>query len=650
MRTAAGELGTDGYQSANSNLFHFGKQVKLINFGDYSTTGYSSSSGSTIAGRYGQQGGAATSGQQILSSPASRQRRIVQPRYYLRNNALGSAQSLLFNLSSKIKNRLVFNVSRDRFNLEDNRLREVLNASGTDTFGLRNDYRLQTADLWLKNDLKIMTGENSRLDFNTEIVSENTEAVVKSLASGIAFPQGDETNTTLNSKPRSYQFSLKFVRRINDNTALNLQGTTQHENYRQFQQYTGRVYTNLFGENGSYGQRMNQRHNNQAFGATVLRQAGSNKWQYFASFERLRTTTEAGLLLTQNGEAPLQVINYGLKIYASGIAWNRTIKRWTVNSRLNMSYYNFGNKKEAAIAIAGTEEGTVTPQFSLRLENQINARNKVALSLESKVSPITPAQAVPVTYLSSQTSLVAGLDSFFLVKTQTAGLNYNHINSFKQYGYGGNLQYSRTPNAVWTTYSTEDFIVINQLAPGGNSSMLQSTAYANAYLFGIRTGIKVSLNHFSFRDQISFAGESSVSLTNSVGATFQSSTKLNKWFRYSLRLNVDRISNKVLSSTSRQSQFFMGQKIILTPGKAIKGMLLYDFYLPQLGTGQTTVQMLSLSFDHRIPESPFEVGFGVNNMLNQGAITERSVTPFLRTTRGYSLRPRTIYCSVGYKF
>lgn len=646
-----GELGNDNYRNVNSNLFHFDKHVKLINFSDYSTTGYASISGDAISAGSTKNEALSTIGSPILTSPASRQRRIVQPKDYLRNNAVGTTQSLLFNLGPVVKNRLIVNADRDRFNLQDNRIREVVGAFTTDTFNLGNDYQVNQVNLWLKNDLKIMTGKNSRLDFNTTLISENTEANAKSLTGGSSLAVSNDTSSTsLQSKPRSLQLSLKFIRRINENMALSLHGTLVREDFNQFQRYQGQVYTDLLGGRGDYGQRMNQRHNNQTLSAKMLHHAGKNKLQYFMQTERLQTETRTGLSLLQSGEQTLQTVNYQISKHSSGLSWHRDVERWTLSSSLEVSLYDFGETSDAQVAISTPENAVVAPQVMLQAKRQINGRSNVALSLSNTLNPITADQAVPLPYLSDQTTLMAGIDTNFLVKTQTAGLNYSYNNSFKQYGYGATINYSRTPNAVWTTFGTEGFLVINRLSPGGNSSMLQSTVYANAYLHSINTGAKLILNYFSFNDQISLGIEPTTALVNSTRLTFLSTTQVTRSVKYGTQINFDRFSNKVQTSTARQQQLYVGQKLILTPGKRTKGIIAYDLYLPQLGTEQTTVQLLSLSFDYKFPDQDIDLGFGVNNLLNQGTITERFVAPNQRNTRSFSLRPRTVYCSARYKF
>lgn len=642
-----GELGNDSYRQASTNLFHFSKQVKLINFSDYSTRGYSSSSGAVIAGANGNAG--STIGRPVLSSPASRQRRLVRAQDYLRNNALGTAQSILFNLGPKVKNRLILNASKDRFGLQDNRLREVSSGQQVDSFNLQNDYNLHTSNLWLKNDLKIMIGKKSRLDFNTQIVGSRTRAIAETLATGSSLPEPDASETNLLSDPLGVQLTLGVVRRLNDNMALNLQGTVEHENYNQYQTYRGQVYSDIFNSRGRFGQRMNQRHSNQAFGATLLQQLGKNKLQYFVGAENKQVLTTTGLSDIRLSEEPTQLIRYQLNTYSSSVSWFRNVRQWTFNTGLTMAYYQFG-EAETEPSISGPNNGVLAPKLSFMVKRKIGRRAVVSLSASNDQRPIGEDQAIPVPYLADQGTFFAGLDTNFLVRTQTVGLNYRYNNSFKQYGYGATINYNQTPNAVWNSYRAEDFIVVNRLSPGGGSAMMTASVDGNAYLAGIKTGIKVNASYFSFEDQVSFSTEPTTSNSRSISLSFRSTTIFTRWFKYSIRLNYKRFTNEVLSLSSSQKELFIGQKIILSPSKSIKSILTHDYYLPRLGTGQSPVQIISLSLDYNFLDGPFDVGFGINNLLNQGQITERSVTSYLRHTRTYSLRPRTVYFSARYKF
>jgi len=207
-----------------------------------------------------------------------------------------------------------------------------------------------------------------------------------------------------------------------------------------------------------------------------------------------------------------------------------------------------------------------------------------------------------------------------------------------------------TPNAPFSQLAIEDFVSVSRLAPGGRSVVSSVRANAYAYASDWQTDFRLKASFFRFAEQLSFGETPADSRADALDVDLQIGTVISRTITYKLTARFQAFTTAFAGESATQRQVFFGQSLIYRPTKSLKAITRYDTYLPRLGEGAAGVHLLSQLIVYSPADSRFNVSIGGLNLLNQRTITERNVSPFLRSTRSYNLRKRTLYAGVGYKF
>ncbi|MEM6770381.1 MAG: hypothetical protein AAF597_07355, partial [Bacteroidota bacterium] len=347
--------GTEDYRHAETNLFLLRKKAKLINFGRYTTTGIEPSPGSALQQRtMGTMSSIGTANGPILTSPASRQQRIVPVGDYLRNQGYGMAQSLLLTPTSHLRNRLIINVGRDTSLLREDRSRELVTDADVNAFTLNGDYRRDQLNLWLKNDFNLLLDKRTRLDVEATLIRQSTDATVDVVSKDLGQETEDQTSTNLRSTPLTLDLNLRLVRRLNERMALTLTGNLGQEDFDQFQAYEGAVYRDLFRSNAlAFGQTIDRRFLEKGLQLNLLHRLGKHRLRYVISHQSTRTTTLASLgAIGENMATPATVL-YQLRKTFTEVGWNRKTKLWNLNAMARGNYFQtprqLGDANEAPL-------------------------------------------------------------------------------------------------------------------------------------------------------------------------------------------------------------------------------------------------------------------------------------------------------------
>ena len=641
-----GSVGTEQYRDLESALFLLRRRIKLVNFARYTTTGRDPSPGSDLQHRMsgpGQPLGTAIA--PVLGSPALRQSRQLKPVDYRRNQGYGVAQSLLLRPTESIKNRLIVNFGRDSSRLAETRIREFP-TEGT-AFSLAGNYQLDLRDLWLKNDLSVMVGKRSRLDLETILINQRTTADALSTTSALQSSGEEFNNTSLRSEPSSLNNRLRLVTRIDERTAINLEGRLVRERYDQFQTYTGRIYEELLGSDGpSFGQLLNREFRGSSFGADVLRRYQRHTVQFAVGHRRERTVT-AGLLapVNRSGDLPDRV-DFHFRESFSQVVWTFKESNWKLNGRAKLSLFSLPFNLEEQ---ANTQE-MVNPQFSVGGERRISRRGKLALGFGSSVRPVSPDESIPFTYLREQTSLNAGLDSAFLLRSHTANASYTYRNVYREYGYGIYATYTAHPNALFQRFDPDGLLFRNRLAPGGSSTMASLTVSGNTRLTRSGIMLRSSASLFRMTDRLAVNEFASRSVGHNLTLTTDLTIPISQRVKHSMKGRWQYFDNRFGSVNTTQQQLHLEHHLVYRPIKALQTITTYRTFLPNLGNNGAAVHLLDQAIRFRPKDTPYNLRLGVLNLLNQGQLTQRSVDPYLVVERSYRLRPRTVYLDLGINF
>lgn len=643
--------GTNDYRHAETNLFVLRRKTKLINFGRYTTTGGEPSPGSDLSQRTtGAFGSIGAVNAPVLTSAATRQQRLVPVGDYLRNQGMGMAQSLLLTPTPHLRNRLIINVGRDTSVLRENRSRELITNTGTNGFTLDGQYRLDRLNLWLKNDFNLLLGQHTRLDIEATLIKQRTIAGIDVLSTDLAQGTSEETTTDLRSEPLTYTFNMRLVRRINDRMALTLEGNLSREHFDQFQVYQGSVYNDLLQDNAlAFGQTINRTYSGHDFNAVLLQRSGKQRFRYTVGYRSQRTQTLANLAPLNVSEGAVDNINHEQKTIFTEVAWNYKPKKWELNAMARANYfrlpYQIGALSESILF-----NGKLAPEANFSAKRQLTRRSSLQGSLGQSVRAIGPDQAIPVSYISGQTSVTAGLDSTFLLQALSAGLSYRYNNTFRQYGYGLRLNHTLQPNAVFQQLMAEDFLFVNQITPGGRSavSSLSTNAYGTIPKTSSKLEARVTL--FRFSDLVSFTGTPINTVNNSVAAEVKANTPIGNKIKFSSLAKWQLFASNLAGERGQQQQLYLRQSIVWTITTNLRMVTKYRTFFPRLGTEQETIHLFSQALHYKPKGKAWSLSAHVINLFNQTTVTERSIDPYLRTSRSYELRPRTVYLQATYGF
>ncbi len=645
------ELGNSRTKAAYTNLFHLGKKVKTVNFSDYGTLGEKSGVGTNLLYRSQGLNSRVPSGvRTVLKSAATRQYRLVRPMDYLNNEAYGTAQTILFPLGSKAKNRFIFNASGENFRLEDDRLQENVSLSQIDTFSQQNNYSFGSKRFWFVNDFDVLLNRKSRVDFRFSMTGSDNSAKVKTLNELLGTNDAELLGTDLEERPLSYLTSLRYVRRLNAGTALRLSVSSKKEVLKQHQLYKGSVYEILPGlpESPELEQLFNQNLAEIDIEANVLQQIGRYKLNHTVGYRNNKVITETELAESNVNNSQPDAFSYILREAYFSTSANRkignlrivagsTVSRFELNADLNDPENKDLNAQWAV-------------QANLDLQYDLNRRNKLRVWANSRRENQRADQLITSPYLASGNSLNIGLDSSYLIRKYGAGIGYSYSNIFKQYGYGVDFSYHQTPNGIRSTILTENFIVLEQLVPGFSSEMTSASVRADKYFAGIKTNLKLSFRYNRMNDQLSFGDNLVPVVTESQTLNLQASTKLTKKIIFGVRVDYSAFTNRIVEEANRQRQMICRQHIVFRPQKHIKANLKYDLYLPRLGTSASIIHLIGIEVDREFSEQRLSLSCGVRNLLNVRTIEERSISVYQRNSQKYNLRPRTVYFSLTKSF
>lgn len=640
----SGQLGNNTTRAAHGNFFHFGKKTKAVNFSDYGTLGSSSSVGDmSLYNVRGLNGRQPTAGETVLNSEATRTQRLVKAGDYLENEAYGTAQTILTRIGKKAKNRMIFNLSGENYGLNDERLRENITPTDVDSFAQRNDYDYRSTRFWIMNDFDVLLNRKSRLDFRVNLSGERNRALVNTLNEKIGEAGPEEIGTDLAERPITYLSSLRYVRRLNPSTALRVSVSLSKGDIDQRQDYRGAVYQELPGLPGvpEITQVYNQKLNDLVLEADLLQELGRYKWNHTLGHRSNRTLTETSTSPLGTTLPPAENYEYSLGETYLASSLFRKIGEFELKADLTLSHFRLNAGAVTSEDVVAYEQFALQPNVNVAYK--INRRNTLSAWAKSSRKSQRADELVTTPYLAGGSILSIGLDTSYLVRTHAAGLSYGYDNTFDQYSYGVDVNYQRTPNGVRSRVITDDFVIVNQLAPDFTSGMTSASVRAAKYLSDLRMNLKLNVNCTVLNDQLDLGGELVDFQTISRTINLQTSKKIGRKLSYGLGAKYSDFASRISAGNSEQRQLKGKQELVYRPSKVTKLNIRHNAYFPRIGTGNKAVHLLSVELIHEIEKQRLSLGGGIRNAFNVRTIEERNVSVYQRYGRTYQLRPRTLY-------
>jgi len=644
-----GELGNNRHQFAQSNLFYLDQSVKAINFSDFSTLGNASTAaGDLLASSQGIAGLPKSENFGLLQNPASRINGLLSANHFLRNETFGTAQSIIFNLGDHANNRLVANVYKDRFGFQEQRIRENFSPGQIDTFQQIDEHRFRKMRLWLQNDFKTSITESSRIDVRLSLSAESGNADTKTILTQSSSAEESTPTSSLAQSPYSALLSVRYLNRLNSSMALSVTGSWRDQHHNQFQLYTGDIYQGIFPQNSftSLGQSFTKQATQAGGEISLMQQVKSNKFRYVIG-SRINSGV-INTLLKSSAEQSLQnpdITEIGVSEEYLKTAWSGQWEKLRVNSSVQLSRFGFSGS-----AVQETHDVEIAAQGDLSLSYQVNVRNQVTLWANTQRTTPLAEQIIQTPYLASGVSLSSGLDSLYLIREHSYGINYNYRNQFHQYGYGIRVFKSVTPNGISNELVLDNFFTINQLLANSRNSFFSAAGNFDYYFTKAKTHLKITSRFSQVGTPLDFGNGAVMVNTRSYDFGLKANTQFSRTIKYGAYTSYRVFSNSIGGQVAVQSQLFVGNKIVISPRKGTRGVIKYDVYIPNLNSKAATLHLVSTEFTHELKGSPVELGIGGTNLLNVGQVEEVRLSTYQRVQRSYRLLPRTLYLMVKYGF
>ncbi|MEM6772599.1 MAG: hypothetical protein AAF597_18620, partial [Bacteroidota bacterium] len=186
--------------------------------------------------------------------------------------------------------------------------------------------------------------------------------------------------------------------------------------------------------------------------------------------------------------------------------------------------------------------------------------------------------------------------------------------------------------------------------PGGRSATTSLSVDANRTAPKSGTQLGVRLNLFRFVDKVAFTEEPVSTVTNSVAAEATAAVRISPHVKWNALAKWQFFSTNLQATRTLQQQLYLRQSLVWHISPTLDAITVYRTFFPRLAAEQPPVHLLGQTLKVKPKNKPFSFSFRVTNLLNQGAVTERSIDPFLRISRSYVLRPRTVSIQLNYEF
>ncbi|MEM6771006.1 MAG: hypothetical protein AAF597_10515, partial [Bacteroidota bacterium] len=315
-------------------------------------------------------------------------------------------------------------------------------------------------------------------------------------------------------------------------------------------------------------------------------------------------------------------------------------------SSINLSYSN--------LAITTPEQlRDVIVQPNAALEFKFSNRSKISLNAAHRRELPAPNQLISVPYLSDHQTLMQGLDTLYLQRSNTIGLRYNYANSFRQLTYFAQLQRTTIPNGLQRSLGVSSLFTVQFLTAGFPSSSTQVSGGISKYLDWLRGTVDLRSRLVQFTNQLEINDQLEQNVFQVLDTKLKYLATINKWLKLSLRAGYKRSENINRGATEQaptlDHAYYSGAGITAQLAKKTSFNVKADAYRWSQNQQTTPTTLMAASFRHGFA-SGVTIRIEGSNLLNQGTFFQNYVNSYQVSQRSFLLRPRTILGGITWGF
>jgi len=641
----------------DANVFLLSGKSKAILFAQNNTLGQDPSSGIDMSYQMnGNSGVMASQRPDLLSTSTGYRPKSISSREYLRNEVYATAGSILLNPNKNIRSRTIYSVDNNLFRLNN---QERLNFFSQDlpvTVDHFKFYRESELKAWVDNENSFTLTKNSRLDLDLKatISQQNMSADLTSTTEGIA----NDLLTSLKGNPHHYNGRLRYTRRINEKLALRLNFLVNYEDNDQIADHVSDRYNFLF-ERPVEGIRQQAFEKTLSFDPhlSVLYSRGAwffdSKLGYRNTGGEVDAQTYTRIAETdfEKLEGRLTTLDYNFNEFYYNQNITRTFGSLKVSSSLDISAINLVYDN---MAISRDEKfKNLIFQPDVSLDYKITSRSNLIFNAGHRRELPAPNQLVSVPYLSDHQTLMTGLDTLYLQKSNNIGLRYKYTNTFRQLTYYVGAQRTGIPNGLQRSLGISSLFTEQRLTAGFPSSSIQLRSGVSKFVHWLNGNLDLKINLMQFNNQLELNQELELNRFQVLAVKFNYLSTLKEWLKLSVKTGYRQSSNQnrgggeVPVNVDYAYNYGGGLTATIKPKTllSIKG----DGYTWRQNRQQTHTFLASFMASHAFP-SGLKIRLEGTNLLNQGAFYQNYVNSYQISQRSFLLRPRTIIFGINWSF
>jgi hypothetical protein len=330
---------------------------------------------------------------------------------------------------------------------------------------------------------------------------------------------------------------------------------------------------------------------------------------------------------------------------------SRTFGKLTFRGAINLSsirlaYDNF--------AVSTDEEfGRLIVQPRLSLDYKLSSRGNLHFDAGHSQELPTPNQLVSVPYLSDHQTLITGLDTLYLQRSNNLGIRYRYTNSFRQLTYFLSIQRTSIPNGLQRSLGVSSLFTEQRLTAGFPSNSVQLHGGVSKFIRLLNGNIDIDSRLMQFNNQLEVNEQLEVNRYQIASTKLKYLSTVNEWLKMSVSIGYQQSENISQGDVDRPENteytynYGGGLTVTIKPKTLIS--LKGDGYTWEQSNQQTRTFLATLETSHTFP-SGFKIKLLGTNLLNQGTFYQNYVNSYQISQRSFLLRPRTLILGINWSF
>jgi hypothetical protein len=648
--------GLPGGMDNDANLFLLSGKAKAVMFVQNNTLGQDPSSGIDMSYQMnGNSGVMASHRPDLLSTPTGYRPKSINPREYLRNEVYATAGSILISPTKNIRSRTIYSLDNNLFRLNN---QERLNFFGQDlpvTVDHYKFYRESERKAWIDSENSFTIAQKNRLDINLKATISKQD-----MSADLTSTTDDRSSnllTTLGGSPQNYNGRIRMTRRLNDMLAVRLILEASYESNDQQANHLSDRY-NFIIQQPLDGIRQDAFEKTWRLNPYFNVLYNSGKWFFDAKLGYRNTSGEVNaktFAISSGSTDPiddrLTNLNYNFKELYLHQDITRTFGKLTFRGAVNLS----GIKLSYDNLAVSTDEkfGNLIAQPRLSLDYKISSRGNLNVNVGHSQELPAPNQLVSVPYLSDHQTLVTGLDTLYLQRSNNLGIRYRYTNSFRQLIYFLSVQRTSIPNGLQRSLGVSSLFTEQRLTAGFPSNSVQLHGGVSKFVRLLNGNLDLDTRLMQFNNQLEVNEELEVNRYQIIAAKLNLRSTLKEWLKMSLSIGYQQSENISQGNVERPENteytYNYGGGLTATIKPKTMISLKGDGYTWEQSNQRTHTFLATFETSHTFA-SGFKLRLLGTNLLNQGDFYQNYVNSYQISQRSFLLRPRTLILGINWSF